>query len=282
MDFSNSKSYGTAQYPVHAEQTSGLLKRCEPMLTPDKLISRHLKGIPMVFPNGDAYSSEELKDKIMLAMNETELLLGTTVTREAFMEKHPFDWALYKAFIHIKSEHGPIASLEKICIKTSNGLDIFSIPPEWIETANFAKNLINVIPLLAAFGANTASGTPIAASGGAGAAFLAVWTANGNAQHIPAYWEIHYTSGLSNKEGQIPVPVNELIGIVAAMDILSAIAPNNLYNSQSLTQDGISQSSSGPGPMIYRTRMEELQMKKEELVKKLKAVFSRRYFVGNI
>jgi hypothetical protein len=282
MDFTNSKSYGTAQYPVHAEQTSGLLRRCEPPLTPEKLVSRYLKGVPLAFPNGDKFSPEDLKDKINLATNEVELLLGTTITREAFKEKHPFDWALYKSFIHIKSEHGPIISLEQMCIKSSNGLNLFSIPPEWIETANFAKNLINVIPLLAAFGANTVTGTPVAASGGAGAAFLAIWTAYGNAQQIPAYWEIHYTAGLANKEGQVPIPVNELIGVVAAMAILSEVAPTNLYNSQSLSQDGISQSSSGPGPMIYRTRMEELDKKKEDLIKKLKGVFSRRYFIGNI
>lgn len=281
-DFSNSKEYGTCTYPVHANGTSGLLRRCEPMLTPEKLKSRFLKGIPLKFPNGDIINDEDLKDKINLAMNEAELLLGTTITRESFKEKAPFDWALYKAFIHIKTEHGPINSLEKLCIKASNDIDVFTIPPEWIETANFTKNLINVIPLLAAFGATTISGTPVAASGGAGAAFLAIWTAEGNASHIPAYWEVQYTSGMANKNGDIPIPVNELIGIVTAMDILSLIAPANLFNSQSLSQDGISQSSSGPGPLIYRTRMDELERKRDELIKKLKGVFARRYFIGNI
>lgn len=281
-DFTNSKSYGTCTYPVHADGASGLLRRCEALLTPEKLISRFLKGIPLKFPNGDEFTPDDLKDKINLAMNEAELLLGSTITREAFKEKHPFDWSLYKAFIHIKTEHGPINSLEHIAIKASNGLNIFEIPPEWIETANFSKNLINVIPLLAAFGANSVQGTPVAASGGAGAAFLAIWTAYGNANSIPAYWEVSYTAGMSNKEGQVPVPVNELIGVIAAMDVLSLIAPTNLYNSQSLSQDGISQSSSGPGPMLYRTRMDELERKKEELIRKLKAVFSRRYFIGNI
>lgn len=281
-DFTNSKSYGTCTYPVHADGTSGLLRRCEPLLTPEKLTSRFLKGIPLSFPNGDTFTPDDLKDKINLAMNEAELLLGSTITRESFKEKHAFDWSLYKAFIHIKSEHGPINSIESLSIKASNGLDIFSIPPDWIETAQFSKNLINVIPLFAAFGSTTATGTPIASSAGAGAAFLSIWTSSGNAQHVPSYWEISYTSGMANKDGQIPVPVNELIGVIAAMDVLSLIAPTNLFNSQSLSQDGISQSSSGPGPLVYRTRMDELERKKEDLIRKLKAVFSRRYFIGNI
>lgn len=281
-DLKNSKDYGTCTYPVHANGTSGLLRRCEPLLTPEKMKSRFLKGIPLVFPNGDKITDEDLKDKINLAMNEAELLIGSTITREARKEKHPFDWSLYKSFIHIKTEHGPVNSLESISIRASNGLNIFEIPADWIETANFSKNLINVIPLLAAFGATTVQGTPVAASGGAGAAFLAIWTAYGNAQHIPAYWEVNYTAGMANKDGTIPIPVNELIGVICAMDVLSLIAPSNIYNSQSLSQDGISQSSSGPGPMLYRTRMDELEKKKDELVKKLKGVFSRRYFIGNI
>lgn len=281
-DLSKSKSYGTNTYPVHSKGSSGLLRRCEPMLTPEKLVSRYLKGIPLVFPNGDGYSSDDLKDKIMLAMNETELLLGSTITRESFKEKHAFDWSLYSAFIHIKTEQGPINTLESVSIKASNNLSLFEIPADWIETANFSKNLINVIPLLAAFGANSSSGTPIAASGGAGAAFLSIMSGNGNSQHIPAYWEVSYTAGMANLNGEIPIPVNALIGIVAAMEVLSAIAPSNIYNSQSLSQDGISQSSSGPGPNLYRVRLEELDKQKEELIRKLKAVFARRYFISNI
>lgn len=280
-DLKESKSYGTCIYPVHANGTSGLLRRCEPLLTPELLVSRYLKGIPVIFPNGDKFTPDELKDRINLAINEVELLVGTTVTREAFKEKRDFDWSLYKQFIHLRTDHGPIVSIESLSIKASNGLDIFSIPPEWIETANFHMHLINVIPLLAAFGSTTTTGTPIAVNSGAGAAFLAIWTAEGYGGHIPAYWEINYTSGLSNKEGQVPIPVNDLIGIVAAMDILSLIAPTNLFNSQSLSQDGISQSSSGPGPLVYRNRMDELEKKKQDLIKKLKGIFMRKYYISN-
>ncbi len=103
-----------------------------------------------------------------------------------------------------------------------------------------------------------------------------------NLTNVPAYWEVTYTAGLSTKEGEIPVIVNQLIGCVAAIDLLSIIAPSNVYNSQALSQDGISQSSSGKGPDIYRTRIDELTLKREEIIKKLKAIFNSRVFVGNI
>lgn len=274
-NFKQTKNFGTAVYPVHAENTSGLVRRNEPLLTPEQLVSRFLKGIPLKFRNGDRFTPDELKDRINLAINEVELLLGTVITREQFKDKVPFDYALYKAYIHIMAPMRPIISLEHLAIVSADGNNIFEIPPTWIEASNFSKGLINTIPLLAAYGVNSVQG----AVGNAGIAFLTVID---GLNWVPAYWQINYTAGLSTKEGNVPTPVNELIGTVAAIAILSEIGPLNIWNSQSQTQDGISQSSSGPGPRLYELRIAELEKKKEDLVKKMKAIFSTRYFVGNI
>jgi hypothetical protein len=268
------KQYGTAIYPVHAAQTSGLLQRSEPILTPEQLVSRFLKGIPLVMPNGDSFSPDELKDRIYLATNSSEILLGTVIFTEIFKEKLPFDYALYKSYINLNATKTPIQSLAYLAIVSADGNNLFEIPPTWIETTNFSKGIINVIPLLAAYGVNQVSG----AVGNAGIAFLTVLD---GLNWVPAYWEIGYTAGLSNTEGQVPSLVNELVGCVAAIDILSEIAPNFIWTSQSQSQDGISQASSGPGPRIYMLRIEDLMRKRDEIIKKLKAIFSTRYFVSN-
>ena len=275
MDFPQSKKPQTANYPVHAKETSGLLRRCEPYLTPEQLVNRFLKGIPLKFPNGDQFTPEDLKDQIHLAINEVEILLGVSLTREAFQDKLPFDYPLYKSYINLVAEKGPIVSIEHLAIVSADFNNIFEIPPTWIETNNFSKRLINVIPLLAAYGVNTVQG----AVGNAGIAFLTVMD---GLNWVPAYWQINYTAGLSNKEGQVPVPVNQLIGIIAAINVLSIIAPSNIYNSQNLSQDGISQSSSSLGPRIYELRISELERKKEESIRKLRSIFFSRFFIGNI
>jgi hypothetical protein len=275
MDFSGNKTHSTAIYPVHAAQTSGLLKRSEPILTPEKLISRYLKGIPLRFPNGDEYSPEDIKDKINLAMNDAELMLKCPLFRESFRHKVPFDKSLYDAFIHVRTETGPIISVESLSITSADEEKIFEIPAQWIEASNFSKRLINVIPLLAAYGINSVQG----AVGNAGIAFLTVM---GGLGWVPAYWQIEYTAGLSKTEGQLPIVVNELVGVIAAMEILSSIAPSNIYNSQSLSQDGISQSSSGPGPRLYEKRLEELGEKKAGLLKQLKGIFGSKFVIDNI
>lgn len=273
-DFLTTKNFGTAIYPIHANETSGLLKRCEPFLTPEQLKSRFFKGISLQFKNGDKFTDSDLKDRINLAMNEAEILLGCVITREAFKEKIFFDQSLYKAFVHIQSEHRPIISLEQLAVVSSDNNTVFELPSAWIEASNFSKGLVNVVPLLAAFGG--AQGGSAGMMGGI--AFLAVL---GQSSFVPAFWQISYTSGLSNKEGNVPVPVNELIGCVAAIAVLSEIAATHLYNSQSQSQDGISQSSSGPGPNIYNKRIEDLTTKRDEIVRKLKSIFSSRWFVGN-
>lgn len=272
--FKYTKSYGTAMYPVHALSTSGLLKRLEPFLTPEQLKSRFLKGIPLVFFNGDTFSDDDFKDRIYLAQNEAELRLKTTITRELRQEKLPFKQQDYKAYIHLKAEQGPLCTIHQLAIVSADKNTIFEIPPEWIETSNFTKGLINVIPLLAAYGVNSVQG----AVGNAGIAFLTV--ING-LDWVPAYWQIKYTSGISNKEGSVPAVVNEYIGCIAAIQILSMIAATFIHTSQSQTQDGISQSSSGPGPRIYIVRIEELTRRMTELEKKLKTIFSQNFFVSN-
>ena len=280
-DFTQSRTFKTAQYPVHAIETSGLLRRTEPFLTPELFKSRYLLGIPTFIYNEKIFTPEVLKDRIMMAMNETEAQIGTTITREEFVDKLPFDWSLYKSFIHIKPRHSPIISLESLSIVASNDEVIFQIPSVWVDMANASIGQLNVIPLLAAFGATSTTGSPITAtSQGAGVAFLAIWGAAGGNQSVPSYWQVNYSAGLSNREGQVPVLVNQLVGTNAAINIISQLAQIWITTSQSQSQDGITQSSSTLGPRVFQLRIEELIKNRDELIRKIKGIFAKKYVIG--
>lgn len=277
-NYDKTKNYdNTNTYPVHAKGTSGLLKRVEPLLTPALFKSRHLKGILELAKRfGITYTDIELKDRINLAINQAELELGVPIFAEQFQEKHALDWNLYREFIHIRAEQGPIISIEQLAIVSSNQLDLFTIPAEWIEAANFHQRQINVIPILGLYGTNSVGQDAAVAAGGV---FLTVVR---GFQWVPAYWQIKYTAGVCKDPGHVPVSMNSLIGAIAAMDILSSIAPSNAQNSVSLSQDGIGQSSSGPGPQIFQLRMAELEQQKRTLLGQFKRVFSSKYFISNI
>ena len=68
-NYSKSKKSNIKVYPSGANETSGIMARVEPFLTPELLISRFLKDIPGV----GTYSNEELKDKIIRHPNFNEL-----------------------------------------------------------------------------------------------------------------------------------------------------------------------------------------------------------------
>ena len=266
------KSYGTKVYPVGAEDSSEVLKRIEPILSPEKLINRYLKGI-----NLSQYSNDDLKDIIGIAADKTELLIGTTITPVRRKEKHPFDRSLYRSFIHLMANFGPILQVDKMCIRSSNDKNIFEIPADWIDAARLYQKQINVIPLTVVGATGITQGQP---TGAAGLAFIAAM--NGGIDWVPSYWEIEYTTGVCNKEGQVPSIINELIGAIAAINILGSLGAQNKNTSVSISHDGISQSSSNPGPNLYQTRIAELMAERDLMVKKIKGVFYNKRFVTNI
>lgn len=277
-DFESNKDFGTTAYPVHANGTSGLFKRVEPLLTPAQLKSRYLKGIiPLLEKFGITYTDEELKDKIQLAANAMELELKTNIFPEQHKEKHPFDPSLYRSFIHIRTEQGPILAVQRMSITSSDGQNIFNVPAQWLEASRFSERQVNVIPLLSTFGTQSFTSSPIASGG---LAYLSILL--NQLGFVPSYWQIIYTAGVCNEAGQVPMSINELIGLTAAMEILSGGAALNINNSVSLSQDSISQSTSSSGPQIFMTRIAELEKKRAEILGQVKRVMSKKIFLTNI
>ena len=73
-DYTKSKAFGNKVYPVNAFATSDLMQRCEPLITPELLISRYLKAQEKDIKA--KYSDEELKDQINLAANNSKRCLN--------------------------------------------------------------------------------------------------------------------------------------------------------------------------------------------------------------
>lgn len=270
-DYDNSKERDQLAYPVEAQETSGLMTRIEPILTPELLKSRYLHGLDL-----SDYTEEELKQEIMLAMNEIEALTGLTLTKVQFNERIPYDSSLYKNFLHFKTNHKPVLSVESFDVRSSNGQNIYKLPPDWIEMGFAHKGQINLLPILTVFGT---SGT-IATSAPDGA--LIFLQSLSNYRWLPAFWNIEYTAGVCKEDGKLPVVVNDLIGLTAATEILSAKQNQLIYTSQSLSQDSISQSSSGAGTQTYQPRIDMLTAKRDKLMARVKSIYHNKYFVSNI
>jgi len=270
-DFTDSKSIINNAYPVQSVETSNLLSRIEPLLTPPQLISRYLKGVPL-----PAYTDEELKDEIMRAINKMELMTNLVFTRTQFQETMPYDDRLYKNSIHTVVNRRPVISVEELGFINADQNDplFYKIPAKFIAMGLAHRGQINITPYGTFFGG--ASNNNFNGSSG----FVGFWRFLDAPWH-PQALRIKYTSGLCKNDGDVPVVINEIIGMTAAIDILSARQNLNSYTSQSLNQDGLGQSSGSSGPQIYQARIEFLHTERERMINSIKNIFFQKRFVSN-
>lgn len=277
-DYTNSKNGIAREFPDNAVEAkwNGL----EALVTPLQVKARFLFGIPLVSKTVDpitkkaqVYTDDMIKDTIERAVALAEEQTGLDIFPIQHREKYPFDRNEYEAFGYFRTNHRPVTSIEALTITPPSGGDIYAIPLEWVETAYLAKGQINLIPL----GNSIAYGTP-ANVGSGGALFLNVL---GNQPWIPAFWQMTYTTGFP--DGLLPKVVNELIGAIAALEILSSLAVTYAQSqSHSLGIDSLSQSISTPGPQIFKVRWQELEDKRKDLVKKLRTKYGLNLFSGNV
>ena len=267
------KPAGTSAFPEHAIGTDQVT-RCEPLLTPKKLVSRFLKGLPLVSPlDHSKLDNDDLKDHILRAVQKVELETQVDVFPVQRQVKLPFDRHLYQSWVHLEIANKPILSLEEMTITTADGVQIFKMPNAWVESANFQRGIINVVPISPAFAA-VGVGTSAAQGGAAFLMFI------GQLGWVPAYWQLKLTSGWPEKK--IPIVVNELIGIYAAIDILSWLASLHSNMSVSLTADGLGQSTTTAGPQRYVTRIQDLEMQKAKIIHRIKVLTGGAIVISNV
>ena len=259
-------------YPVISINTSNLLGRIEPIITPTILKKKYLKGI-----DTSEYTTADLKREIEHAINEIELLGNFNINHVEREQRLPFDRDLYREFVFVKLDHGPILQINDFTVQSSNGEDIYSIPADWIEMGFSHKRQINIVPLLSVFGASFVDTNSNRTN--AGLVFLNLVTGY---RWLPAFFTIKYITGICQVEGQVPIIINDIIGMTAAIEILSNRQATFKYNSTSIGQDGISQSASGQGPQTYAKRIEDLTIRRDKMLAKVKSKFNVKYFLSNI
>lgn len=254
-----------------------------PLITPEKLVQIHLKGIPLVSgiinpftKKADVITNDDLKEYILEAVSLAETEAKVDIFPHQYQEKHPYDKPEYDQFGYMQLKHRPVQSLQSIGIVASNQALLYDIPIDWVDVGHLHGGQINMIPLTLAVKQNTQVAVNTASSGGAG--FLSLY---GQKPWVPSYFQVVYTTGF--KDGLIPRVLNHLIGVIAAMETLSLLAATySRSNSSSLAIDGLSQSVSTPGPNLFTQRLTELAAKRKWLVSRLQANTGMSILVDNV
>jgi hypothetical protein len=279
-DYTNSKDAIGASLPLNAVEQSW--ERVEPLITPEQLVKRHLFGIPLASAMKNAQTGrpdlmdpETIKEFISQAVSLVEMEVGIDIFQNQYNEKHAFDKAPYDNMGFLRVRNRPVSSIQSLEIVPSNQQSVFAVPLEWVDIGYLQQGQINLIPLTIALKSGTT--VPLNSSVG-GATFLSIF---GHRAWIASFFQVAYTTGF--KDGNLPKIVNQLIGTVAAMEILSSLgATYAKTNSTSLSIDGLSQSISQPGPNLFQARLKELGEKRLWLTNKIKRQYSLGTFVDNV
>jgi hypothetical protein len=278
-DYDNSATGPGAQFPDGAIETSW--DDCNPLIAASAVKRKHLFGIPLVSATidpttgkPDAMDSELIKEFIVDAVSLVELEVGFEIFNRQHEERHPYDRPASDSFGYTVLRHRPVSSIEELAVRSNDGVNIWDVPKGWIDRGYLHQGQINLLP----FAVSAQSGVVIPTTGPTGMGLIpSIFKQN----WVPGLWTVKYTTGF--KKGAIPSIVNQLIGVTAAMEILSALATTYARsNSSSLSIDGLSQSISTPGPELFNVRLEALGEKRKWMVNKIKRLFGLGFFSDNV
>jgi len=274
-DYSNSRRSMGCVYPLYAIDAGANVNRYEPLISPEIFRTDYLFGIPLKSPlTGQVLNNNDLKRALDRAMNLVETKIKINIAPVQRKIRKEYDKNLYQAYCHLEMPYRPIMSVEELAIEDASGNSFFIFPPELIETGNFQTGLITL-----GYSTNIFSST-IFNTAGATSSFSSYILSTVQPRFMPAFFSIKCTTGFP--ENKIPEILNDLIGIEAAIDILSRLGPLIRMTSSSLSLDGMQQSVGSPGPNIYALRIDDLKEKRDELYKNIKMMYYNSVFMSTV
>jgi hypothetical protein len=299
-DFSNNKPNPAGLYPqgstkLSTDGNSSGFTRVQSWLTPERLKNEFLFGISLKSPTTNQVLTDDiLKSIIQKVAADIEVKCKIDIFPVQRIHREDFDRVKYlQGWNQLQVPFGNIQSIQEVSIRAVNsttvqqdvlindqslpdqqeGSILYSVPLSWIDMSRASKGLLHFVPLQTTFSSYGVVGP----SAGAAAPLFAIFS---QLQWIPSFWCIKYTCGFD--ENSIPAPLNDLIGSMAAMEVLSMLGPTIRWNSQSISIDGTSQSTSGPGNQLYALRYQQLQQKADDLIDLIRTRFGKKVFMSHI
>ena len=148
---------------------------------------------------------------------------------------------------------------------------IVDIPKEFIHV-NPQEGTVQLVP---AFGTNL-SGFIVSALTG-----TQYWALANSLGQFPGAVRIKYVAGF--EEDRIPAMIVGLVEAVAAYRMLSVLGPILFpHNSVGISIDGVSQSTSTPGPAFLNQRLQELEKIKDQMMDAARGYYQRKFLIDFI
>ena len=289
QDFTDAKRGIGSVFPEKVYDSAPGLERIEPFLTAQMLKDRFFMGIPLISPiTKEKITPAHLRDYIKRASSIVEIDSKLDLTQVVRRHRLPFDPNLYRSFICLEIPNKPVNKVLRLAICSASykytdqetaqypaGAEIYRIPNEWVEMGNAIRGILNVNPINPAFSA-IGTQTAVAASGAAILQFI------GQIGWVPSYWVVECVHGFVSDNGQTPVVMNELLGMKAALLMISNLIPQYQIASQSLNIDGLGQSVNNQMYQLLQYKQQQLQADYDKMLKTLKTMTGNNFLIGNV
>jgi hypothetical protein len=256
--------------------------RLEPLITPSQVKTRFLFGIPMVSYLPDPLTGKRqvvtdavLEELILQAVAQIEMKTGAVIMPTQIRSRHPFDRALWEEYGFMTLPHRPAYSIDLFNIESTDGSLLMEVPLLWVETSYLQRGQLMVVPLSMITASTNGGQSSRATNGAAGALFLSIL----GSAWIPAFFTLKCSYGFP--DGNIPIFINNLIGMQVAIMLLGMLAATYRTSSASLGIDGQSQSFS-MNPNLYMARIQQLQDELDKGIRKAKALFGTKLLSNNV
>jgi len=246
--------------------------KVEPILTVKKFKDRYLHGVSLLDDDGNAMSDNTISDKIDQATAYVQNELDLCIIPEIFQasddtqEKRTYRLNDFFNWNYIKLNRYPVISVESVKIMFPSDNELIEYPESWFKL-NKASGILRMVPdshtVPTLFQHNS----------------LYVPEFILSKKMVPQMIEIEYTAGFP--QGEIPMDINDLIGLRAAMDILEIMGDLIIgagIANQSIAIDGVSQNVSTTASALYGGYSARIERYQKRYDTQLKA--ARRYWKG--
>lgn len=237
--------------------------RSGPILDVDTFRLQYLFGIPLRAPlTGQEVTDDMLKMFIRKGISDFETSVRIPVSPVRKTDKINYERADDTQFGTRQLERWPVLKIEALqALYPGRHLgQEANYPTDWVVPQG-DTGLIRIVPR---------SGTDVNANINFVTSVGYTGIQMNNFKHWPDLWSITYIAGFDFEK--IPDVVNDLIGTLAAIKLLSQLGPALMpFNSRSIGLDGMSQGTSNGGPAWLAGRIADLIAERDRLVANLKS-----------
>lgn len=237
-----------------------------PILTVSDLKTRYLFGISLTDDKGNAMPDAVFQHAITTAISYLEHKLDIIILEREFTENYDYRATDYMNFNFLQLKKRPLSKLIEIKARFPNNQDLVKYPEEWYVVEKEAAQ-IQLSPVEGTF-----SGL-IVTQGGSYVPLI-----YGAQSAWPHLFQVKYLAGFCND--QIPVIINEMIGMQAAIrifEILGDLILGQGVTSESVGLDGASVSKQlGASPQFnaFSARIKSYKDQMKDYIESVKKYYN--------